>query len=74
MESIEFLKEKQKEFNVELDENLLKHLGFLYIRDPLVIFKNPAQNPSSTADFEVFLYFKFIFFKKFIFLKKILFF
>lgn len=51
---MEFIKLKEKEFDVQIDENLLKHLGFLYLRDPLVIFKNESKdNPMSTSDFEV---------------------
>lgn len=51
---MDFVKLKEKEFNVEIDDNLLRHLGFLYLRDPLVIFKGESKDHQmSTSDFEV---------------------
>lgn len=53
----QFVKSKEKEFQIEIDENLLNHLGFLYLRDPLVIFKSQKiEDPSLTLDFEVIIY------------------
>lgn len=34
------LREKSKEFNIELDEKLLLHLGSMFVRDALVVQKN----------------------------------
>lgn len=51
---MKFVKEKEKEIGVELDDNLLRHLGFLYLRDAMVIFKNKIENidEDSTEHFE----------------------
>jgi len=51
---MEFVKQQEKELDIEIDDNLLQHLGFLFIRDPLVIFKNRTEDPNDTSDFEVF--------------------
>ena len=54
-EAIKFLQDSQEQFNVEIDKQLLNHLGFLYLREPLVIFKEDekqAEDPYSTKDFE----------------------
>ena len=50
---MEFVKEKEKEFEAKIDDNLLNHLGFLFIRDPLVVFHEKTNDPHSTLDFEV---------------------
>lgn len=51
---MEFAKEESKKLGVELDEQLLKHLGFLFIRDPLVLFerKLKVDNEKETLHFE----------------------
>eukprot|EP00828_Plagiopyla_frontata_P022890 TRINITY_DN2945_c0_g3_i1.p1 TRINITY_DN2945_c0_g3~~TRINITY_DN2945_c0_g3_i1.p1 ORF type:complete len:368 (-),score=77.09 TRINITY_DN2945_c0_g3_i1:41-1144(-) len=53
---VEFCREKAKDFELDLDENLLQHLGFLFIRDALVIYKNKIENidQNSTEHFENF--------------------
>ena len=46
--------------DLEIDENLLNHLGFLFARDALVIYKDRIEkiDENSTEHFEViFLYF-----------------
>lgn len=52
---MQFVKEQAKEIGVEVDESLLKHLGFLYMRDAMVIFKEKVQkiDENSTEHFEV---------------------
>ena len=54
-EIIDYTTEKEKEFGINLDSQLKKHLGFLYMRDALVIYRDRITNlpPSSTAHFEV---------------------
>lgn len=51
---MEFAKEESKKLGVEVDEQLLKHLGFLFIRDPLVLFerKLTVDNEKETLHFE----------------------
>ena len=55
-EIINFTKEKSKEMGIEVDDRLLNHLGFLFVRDPLVIFENKINidDNESTNHFEVF--------------------
>ena len=54
-EIIDFAKEKAKEFNIEIDETLCNHLGFLFARDALVVFKDRIEltDEFSTEHFEV---------------------
>jgi Glutamate-cysteine ligase len=51
---MQFAEEKSKEMNINLDKNLLKHLGFLFKRDALVMFENKIEqnDKESTAHFE----------------------
>ena len=35
---MQFAKEQAEFMEMEIDENLIKHLGFMFIRDPMVIF------------------------------------
>lgn len=61
---MEFAKSKAKEMELNLDENLIKHLGFLFKRDPLVIFKSRVKNIdiNSTEHFEVPIFIYYIYF------------
>jgi len=54
-EIIQFAKEKAKELDIEIDEQLLQHLGVLFIRDPLVIFPDKiyVDDSCNTNHFEV---------------------
>lgn len=51
---MEFAAEESKKMGVNIDENLLNHLGFLFARDPLVLFEKKINinNNSETAHFE----------------------
>lgn len=51
---MEFARVKSKEMGLELDENYIKHLGFLFIRDPLVLFEKKinVDNTKETLHFE----------------------
>ena len=51
----QFAKEKAKELDIEIDDQLLQHLGFLFIRDPLVVFPDKIYMDDScyTNHFEV---------------------
>jgi hypothetical protein len=40
---MKFTREKAKEMKVEVDELLLRHLGFLYKRDAMVIFEDKIE-------------------------------
>ncbi|KAL4505198.1 hypothetical protein ABPG72_016265 [Tetrahymena utriculariae] len=53
-EIMNFAREKSKEMGLELDENYIRHLGFLYIRDPLVLFEKKlnVDNEKETLHFE----------------------
>jgi len=53
-EIIQFAKEKAKELDIEIDEQLLQHLGVLFIRDPLVIFPDKiyVDDSCNTNHFE----------------------
>jgi len=53
-ETLEFIKEKAKILSVEIDEVLAKHLAFLFIQDPLVIFSNKifVDDTTHTNHFE----------------------
>jgi Glutamate-cysteine ligase. len=53
---MKFAQEEAQKIGVELDENLLRHLGFLFIRDPLVIFPDRVyvDDTKNTNHFEVF--------------------
>jgi len=55
-EIIEFTKQKAKEVDIDLDDNLLNHLGFLFVRDPLVIFDDKiyVDDTKTTSHFENF--------------------
>ena len=35
---MEFAKEQAEEMELEIDDALIKHLGFMFMRDPMVIF------------------------------------
>jgi len=37
-EMMKFAEEKAKELGIDVDERLIKHLGFLFLQDPLIIF------------------------------------
>jgi len=37
---MDFANEEGKKRGLDLDNNLLRHLGFLYVRDALVIYKD----------------------------------
>ena len=37
---MDFAREKAKEMNVELDERLIRHLGVLFLRDNMVLFRD----------------------------------
>ena len=55
---MEYFKEKQKEFGLNMDEKFIKHIGFLYRRDLLCIYQNDVeQNMESSAHFEVYPFF-----------------
>ncbi|KAL4462626.1 hypothetical protein ABPG74_000456 [Tetrahymena malaccensis] len=53
-EIMKFAREKSQEMGLELDENYIRHLGFLYIRDPLVLFEKKlnVDNEKETLHFE----------------------
>ena len=53
---INFTKEKANDMSVEIDDMLLNHLGFLFVRDPLVIFEDKISIDDNefTNHFEVF--------------------
>ena len=50
---MEFARVKAEEMGVQIDENLLQHLGFLFARDALVVFKDRVNViDDSTEHFE----------------------
>ena len=53
-EMMKFAEEKAKELGVELDDKLLKHIGFLFHQDPLVIYADKifVDDNTSTNHFE----------------------
>eukprot|EP00331_Platyophrya_macrostoma_P009164 CAMPEP_0176425816 /NCGR_PEP_ID=MMETSP0127-20121128/11595_1 /TAXON_ID=938130 /ORGANISM="Platyophrya macrostoma, Strain WH" /LENGTH=636 /DNA_ID=CAMNT_0017807011 /DNA_START=33 /DNA_END=1943 /DNA_ORIENTATION=+ len=53
---VKFAEEQAKELGLELDDRLLNHLGFLFLRDPMVIFKDRVNvdNETNTNHFENF--------------------
>ena len=53
---INFTKEKANEIGVEIDDILLNHLGFLFLRDPLIVFEDKISidDEEFTDHFEVF--------------------
>ena len=53
---MKFAEEQAKELGVELDDRLLNHLGFLFVRDPMIVFKDKVSvdNKSNTNHFENF--------------------
>ena len=55
-EIINFTKEKSKEMGIEVEDRLLNHLGFLFVRDPLIVSDNKIDidDNESTSHFEVF--------------------
>ena len=54
-QAMEFATEKAKEVGVELDKAMLQHLGFLMLRDPLVLFNDNLEvnNAANSCHFEV---------------------
>ena len=55
-EAIRFAKEKASELKVELDDAMLNHIGFLMLRDPLVVYSHriELENYKCSAHFENF--------------------
>lgn len=53
-EMMDFARQKAKELGVEIDEKMINHLGFLFSRDALVIYKDKINldNSQTTAHFE----------------------
>jgi len=53
---MKYAEEQAKAMGVEIDETLLNHLGFLFVRDPMVIFKDKIEvdNEANTNHFENF--------------------
>lgn len=51
---MEFARQSSKSLGVSLDANLVKHLGFLFVRDPMVMFEKKLNldNTTETAHFE----------------------
>jgi glutamate--cysteine ligase catalytic subunit len=53
-EMMDFARQKAKEMEIEIDEKMIRHLGFLFARDALVIYKDKVNldNNTTTAHFE----------------------
>lgn len=53
--AMDFAAEKAKEMGVELDKEMLQHLGFLMMRDPLVLFADQFEvdNTKTCCHFDV---------------------
>jgi len=53
-EMMQFAREQAQELEVEIDETLLKHLGFLFLQDPLIIFSDKiyVDDAKNTNHFE----------------------
>lgn len=49
---MKFTKEKAQEMNIPVDDKLLRHLGILFLRDNMVMFKDKIHVDDSTAHFE----------------------
>jgi len=52
---MKFADEKSKELGLKIDYNFLRHIGFLFLRDPLLVYKNiiDLNNDSSSAVFDI---------------------
>lgn len=59
-ELAKFTKDTAEAMGVEMDDRLVNHIGFLTIRDPMVIFKDKIKvdNETNTNHFEVNTLFK----------------
>jgi len=55
-EIIDYAKQKGKEMGLPLDDQLLNHIGWLFVRDPLVIFEDKiyVDDETTTSHFENF--------------------
>lgn len=54
-EMIDYVKELQGKYDLDLDPQMLNHIGFLYMRDLMCIYHNDIeQNLAKTAHFEVY--------------------
>jgi len=53
-ETMEFTRRQAQEMQMELDEKLIRHLGFLFNRDPLVVYSDKinVENTETTNHFE----------------------
>ncbi|EGR31102.1 hypothetical protein IMG5_117750 [Ichthyophthirius multifiliis] len=51
---MDFTKQKAEEMQIQIDQRMLQHIGFLFIRDPLVVFEQKIEqdNSKSTSHFE----------------------
>ena len=56
IEAAKFAKEQAKELGVDIDDKLLNHLGYLFVRDPMIIFNDKinVDNETNTNHFENF--------------------
>ena len=52
---MKFAREQAKTLNLEVDDRLIEHLGFMFIRDPMVIFSDKiyVDDSQNTNHFEV---------------------
>jgi glutamate--cysteine ligase catalytic subunit len=48
-EAIKFAREEAKREGIELDARILKHIGFLYKREPLIAFKDTFDKVDEIA-------------------------
>ncbi len=57
-EIMKFAAEQAKGLGLELDDRLLNHLGFLFMRDPMIIFSDRiyVDDSLNTNHFEVWLF------------------
>lgn len=51
---MKLFRDEAAEKNIEIDEHLVNHVGFLFARDPLVLFEKRIKidNETETAHFE----------------------
>ncbi|CAD8050950.1 unnamed protein product [Paramecium sonneborni] len=51
-EIMQFAKQKAQQMDIPLDQRLLRHLGILFLRDNMVMFKDKIHIDDNTAHFE----------------------
>ena len=54
VEMMDYLKKEAEKHKVNVDDQMLQHIGYLFVRDALVIYDNTIHDdePNSTRHFE----------------------